>query len=188
MTTSRIALCLLVLSLSTAASAAGSDFYIGGGFGPSSVDPGCNSCDTDDTGYKIYGGMALHHTPYLDLAVELGYIDFGHSTAGGLLGSESKVDASALTGAAALRYHFTPRFGVVGRLGLGYVKGKESLSTPIGGNSNSDSSLQPYLGFGVEYALNKQFSVTGAFDYTQFDTGESDGDAYLLSVGLQYGF
>jgi opacity protein-like surface antigen len=168
--------------------AAGDGFYVGGSLGPSTVDPGCSSCDTGDTGYKVYGGMALRRTSLGDLAVELGYIDFGHSTAGGLLGSESKVDASALTAAAALRYHFTPRFGVVGRLGLGYVKGKETLSAPLIGNSSSDSTLQPYLGAGVEYAINKQFAVTGAFDYTQFDTSKSDGDAYLLSVGLQYGF
>jgi hypothetical protein len=175
-----------VLALAAAASASAEN-YIGAALGPSHIDIDCRgywSCDSGDTGFKLYGGLDVsRHTSVQGLALEAGYIDFGSAKA--TTGPISKtVDVSAATFDAALRVHFSPAFSGVGRLGLAYVEGK--ASDPFG--SNSSSNLKLHGGLGLEYAINRQFKIVGAADFTSYDTGGETGSASLLSVGVQYGF
>ena len=179
------------LILSAAASA---ETYIGGAIGSSNIEANCDlttSCDKSDTGFKIYGGFVLPQSTVAGLAVEGGYIDFGKANAAYALGLITRsTEVSALNVNAALRLTFTPAFHGVGRLGLAYVEGKDSGVNVIGlqASSKSQSKIEPYLGLGLEYAINKQFKLTGAADFTSYDTGNDSGSVHLLSIGAQYSF
>lgn len=175
----------LALALSASALA---ENYVGATIGSSHIDIDCGlstACETSDTGFKIYGGFDVsRHASVPGLALEVGYIDFGTArTSVGPITSRT-IDVSALTFGAAMRVHFTPAFSGVGRLGLAYVEGKTSV--PWG--SSSSSNLKLHGGLGLEYALNKQFKLVGAADFTTYDTGADTGSAHLISVGAQYGF
>jgi OOP family OmpA-OmpF porin len=183
----RFVLGAAALALSLAANA---ETYIGGAIGSSEIDADCSlstSCENSDSGFKIYGGYVLPQSPLPGLALEVGYIDFGQSSATRLLVT-TKVEASGLLFNAAMRLKFTPAFSGVGRLGLGYIEGSDNGRYGLGLNAASKSGFELYYGLGLEYALNKQFKLTGSADFTSFDTGNQTGDAHLLSVGLQYGF
>ncbi len=178
------------------AAGAQAQVYIGGAIGPSKIDIDCNaSCDDGDTGYKIYGGLPLANKVLPGLALELGYIDFGKvSDSTGVLGVRAyhDIEVSAFTFAGALRANFTPALAGVGRLGVAYVDGKTTVggaAGPFGARSSESSSeIDFYFGLGLEFALTKQLKLTGAADFTSYDTGRESGDARLLSVGLQYSF
>lgn len=175
--------------------AAGAETYIGAAIGPSNVEANCNAttaCDKSDTGYKIYGGYVLPQSPLAGLALEVGYIDFGKANATYAFGLvERSTEASAVAFNAALRLKFTPALQGVGRLGLAYVEGKDSGVNVIGlvqAGSKSESKIEPYIGLGLEFAINKQFKLTGSADFTSYDTGNDSGSARLLSIGAQYSF
>lgn len=181
----RFVLGAAALTLSVAAQA---QAYIGASVGPSSVDIDCAaSCDDGDTGFKIYGGLPLTNSVLPSLALEAGYIDFGKAS--DRLGPlRHEIEVSAFTFAGAVRVKFTPALSGVGRLGVAYVDGKTTGRVLGFGGSDSSSELNLYFGLGLEYALNKQWKVTGSADFTSYDTGTDSGDANLFSIGLQYGF
>jgi OOP family OmpA-OmpF porin len=174
--------------------AAGAETYIGAAIGSSNIEVDCDlttSCDKGDTGFKIYGGYVLPQSPLAGLAVEVGYVDFGKARATYAYGlADRTTEVSALTLNGALRMKFTPALQGVGRLGLAYVDGKDSGVNVIGVhvNSQSKSNMALYAGLGLEYALNKQFKLTGSADFTSYDTGNQSGSARLISIGAQYGF
>ena len=175
--------------------AAAAETYVGAAIGPSNIEANCDltsSCDKGDTGFKIYGGYVLPQSPLAGLAVEGAYIDFGKANATYAFGLVSRsTEVSALTLNAALRLAFTPALHGVGRLGLAYVEGKDSGVNVIGlvqADAKSTSKIEPYFGLGLEYAINKQFKLTGAADFTSYDTGRDSGSARLLSIGAQYSF
>lgn len=179
----------LALAMSSAVFA---ENYLGAAIGASNIETDCGSpasCDSGDTGFKLYAGFDLAHRASINgLALELGYIDFGKASAsfGAARGS---VEVSAVTFAAALRAHFTPALAGVARLGLGYVDGKASGSVAgFSTGSESSSELKLYGGLGLEYTLNKQFKLVGSADFTTYDTGHNSGSASLVSIGAQYGF
>ncbi len=196
-TFSRMALMpvLLCAALTAPAHAAGNDAYAGIALGPSELDIDCRgstSCDTGDTGFKLYVGFELPHAPLPRLAFEAAYIDFGTATANYTSLAQHKVEASAVAFDLAIRGNIVPSLTAVGRLGLAYVnaKGTNSGGIPLiyVTSSSSNSSLEPHLGLGLELALNKQFKVTGGLDFTSYDTGNESGSARLLSLGVQMGF
>ncbi len=179
---------LLALPLALAAHFAHADAYIGGTLGAAHTDISCSavsSCDSSDTGVKVYGGVPLALRGLPSLSLELGYIDFGQAKESVLGQTVGTTTVSAVTGAAALRANLTSTVQVTGRLGLGYVSGK--LDRPVLG-SRSGSQLALYGGAGLSFALNRQFKVVADADFTSYDTGNQSGGVHLLSVGLQYGF
>jgi OOP family OmpA-OmpF porin len=170
--------------------AAAAETYVGAAIGPSNIEANCDfttSCDGSDTGFKIYGGFVLPQSPLAGLALEVGYIDFGTGRATTVF-VERTVEATALTMNGALRVKFTPALQGVGRLGLGYVNGKDNGIGVLGINAKSKSNMALYAGLGLEYALNKQVKLTGSADFTSYDTGNQSGSARLISIGAQYGF
>ncbi len=190
-TLSKIALMPALLCGALSAHAAGNDAYAGFALGPSEIDIDCRgstSCDSGDTGYKLYVGFDLPRAPLPRLAFEAAYIDFGSATANYTAFANYKVDASAVVFDLAIRGNIVPTLTAVGRLGLAYVSAKGTGSVPLASSSSSDSNLEPHLGLGLELALNKQFKVTGGLDFTSYDTGRESGSARLFSLGLQVGF
>jgi len=165
------------------AGAASAQAYVGGtvGFSNFSVNcPSFNSCDTQDTAFKIYGGFTL--APHI--AIEAAYIDFGSTNA--TLGPVRtySVDTSAFIVNGAYRWDFSPKWAGIARLGLASVS---SDLTSIVGN-NSDSSINLYAGFGIEYAVAKNLKIIGAIDLTSFEAGNIDGSLNAVSGGLQFSF
>jgi OOP family OmpA-OmpF porin len=192
----RLALVPALLATALSAQAApANDAYAGVALGAGELDIDCGgstSCDSGDTGFKVYVGFDIPRSPLPRLAFEAAYIDFGAATAHYTSLAQYKVEASAVAFDLALRGNLAPSVSVVGRLGLAYVsaKGTSTGSVPFVtiSSSSSSSGLEPHLGLGLELALNKQFKLTGSADFTSYDTGKASGSARLLSVGLQAGF
>lgn len=145
--------------LAALASTASAQAYIGGVVGASDMDIDCRGasrCDQGDVALKLYFGLPIANRVIPTLALEAGYIDFGEGQAANAVASR-KVSVSALTFAAAARVKFSPVLSGVGRLGLAYVDAKATGNVgPFLVNGGSDTQLTPYLGFGLEYALNRQ--------------------------------
>lgn len=180
---------LVALAATFACAAASAQGYIGGAFGNSSQSPNCSgwsSCDKSDTGFKVYGGYKFSKLA----AVELGYTDFGSvGLASGSIASGS-YSATALSVGGAFFVPLTSRLTGIARAGLASVDADYSYAGPFGlfAGSSSDSSIEPYLGFGLAYALTPQLSLTGSFDYTRADYPRGGGSARLLGLGLSLSF
>lgn len=177
--------------LAALASTASAQAYLGGVVGASDMDIDCRGasrCDQGDVALKVYFGLPIANRVIPTLALEAGYIDFGEGQAANAVASR-KVSVSAFTFAAAARVKFSPVLSGVGRLGLAYVDARATGNVgPFLVNGGSDTQFTPYLGFGLEYALNRQLKVTGEVDFTSFDTGNESGSVHQIGVGLQYQF
>ncbi len=177
---------LLALAASLACSATLAQGYVGASFGVSQQGVNCSgwsSCDKSDTGYKLYGGYKFSQIA----AVEFGYTDFGsvRLSSGPLAGRYS---ATALTVGGAFFLPLAPKLTGIARLGLASVDADYSAAVGPFGNSASDSSIGPYLGLGLSYALTPKLSVTGSFDYLRADYPRGSGGATLFGIGLSYAF
>jgi OOP family OmpA-OmpF porin len=176
---------LLAISTAFACTTALADSYVGLAAGVSNQDVNCsgwNTCDKGDTGFKLYGGHRLSkHT-----AIELGYTDFGSVglSFGGISGSYS---ASALSTGGAFFLPLAPKFTGIARAGLAYVDTDYSGGV-FGIGSGSESSIEPYIGFGLAYALTPKLSLTGSFDYMRADYPRGSGSARLFGLGLSLAF
>lgn len=160
---------LLAAALAAASTLASAQGYAGALIGMANYSGDCvGSCDKSDTGFKLYGGYDLGS----GIAFEVGYTDFGTVTVNG--GGEA--DHSAVSVAAAYRYSFSNELAGVARLGLGFVKRDGS------GGVESDDAVNLYAGLGLEYAINQDIKLVGAFDLAD------NGDLYILGVGAQVGF
>lgn len=179
--------CAFVFSLLAGHAAA--QGYVGGLFGFTRQGADCgnwSSCDKTDTGVKFYGGYRFTNA----LAGEVGFVDFGSVTlrAGGA--ASGSASASAFTLGVAYGMPLAPRLTGVGRAGLAMVDADYRVNGPFNlfGGSESDSSVQPYAGVGVSYALNPRLSLTGSFDLMPVDYPRGSGTATLLGVGLAFSF
>src|SRR5918999_616226 len=96
-------------------------FYVGGALGQAQVDIDCTgatSCDEKDTSWKIFGGYQFNR----NLAIELGYINFGEATASGPtppFGTTSvKFESTAFELVGVGSMPIADRFSIFGKLGL----------------------------------------------------------------------
>lgn len=192
----KIALAGLLTAMMATASA---QVYVGGVIGQSHINLDCTDydqgCDRTDTGHKLYVGYKLNPL----IALEAAYVDFGKGTRsytgayydGFLLRNtvvQERIEASGALVAAAFRYAAHPQLSLVGRLGLSMLKTKGSSHSVVGTYSVSDDSVKPYLGLGVEFALNKNLRITADADFTSAELNGDSGSVRLLGVGVQYAF
>lgn len=175
----KIALASLLLAMVGSASA---QVYVGGAFGPSHVNMDCpailGSCDTSDTGYKVYGGYKLNPM----VALEVAYIDFGKAK---FTGGSFATDGFLIN--AAFRHNFNRELNGVARLGVATLDTKLSGPRVIGG-SQTDSSTKLYFGLGLEYAFTKNLKGTVGADFANAEFKGDSGSVRLLSIGAQYDF
>lgn len=167
------------------AGAASAQAYVGGtvGFSNFSVDcPFASNCDTQDTAFKIYGGYTL--APHI--SIEAAYIDFGSTTINGGPFTLGAIDVSAFIVNGAYRWDFSPKWAGIARLGLASVSSDPSGIRFIG--TSSDSAINLYAGFGIEYAVAKNLKIVGALDLTSFEVGGSSGSLNSVSGGVQFAF
>lgn len=183
----KIALAAALTGMMAAASA---QVYVAGNVGQSHFSADCSgveNCDKSDVGYKLTVGYKLNPL----VAIEASYVDFG-KVKGTVRESGVPVNvdikSNGLLFAAALRYQAAPALDLVGRLGLSSLKSKATASAFGVNASESYSSTKPYIGLGVEYALNKQLRLTAGADFTRIKLDGESGSIRLLSVGTQYDF
>jgi OOP family OmpA-OmpF porin len=164
--------------------------YGGATYGASYVDFDCTpipNCKHEDTGYKLYSGFNIT----AHIAAELGYVGFGKGTAetvrsGFLLKHQQAVSALVLNG--AFRIDMTRNATGIVRLGLARVRAKASGSIAGVPLSDTETSVAPYLGLGLEYAVADNLKAIAAVDFTKSEIDDEKSDARLISLGLQYGF
>jgi OOP family OmpA-OmpF porin len=169
--------------------------YIGGGIGPARIDVDCTdatTCDKTSTGGKLYGGWLFMP----QFAAELGYFNWGKARASGTI----EFDGTPVTGNAEVKgtgwgvgvayiAPFTPQWSGVVRIGVARNKGKTSFSSVSLSGSESFTSTEPYVGFGVGYEMMPNLTLTGEADFSRVKYTPSDkADAYLVSVGLRWKF
>lgn len=174
---------LLSLITTLACTGAFADSYIGLVAGQTTQDVNCSgwaTCDKTDSGFKLYGGYKLSK----GIALELAYTDFGSAELTGFGGSS--YSAQALSTGGAFHLPFTPKLTGIGRLGLAWVETDYGGTFGFGGGS--DSSIEPYIGFGLAYALTPRLSLTGSLDYMRVGYPRGSGSARLLGIGLSYAF
>lgn len=183
-----LSLAAAALMLSSAAFAQG---YVGIAGGPTKGNFDCAgtiTCDTTSTGYKLFGGFKF--SP--NWGAEVGYFDFGKGKAtiadetAGVIPLEIK--GTGFGAGVAFFGQFAPDWSGVARLGIASTKAKGSAVIGTASGSVSESSTNPYYGFGVSYALSKAVTVDGAVDFSRVKFGGESANVRLMSIGLTFGF
>lgn len=179
---------LLALATTLACGGALAQGYLGLTLGNTTQDVNCSGwsrCDDSDTGFKLYGGYKF--AP--NMSLEGGYTDFGSVGLGNTLASGS-YSATALSVGGAFFLPLAPKLTGTARLGLAYVDADYGYAGPFGlfAASSSDSSVEPYLGLALSYALTPQLSLTGSLDWQRVKYPNGSGSARMLGLGLSYGF
>jgi len=170
---------LFLLSISGLATAGQeSGLYIGGSLGQAWLDISEENVDFDDDdwGYKIFAGYNFGLIPFLDLAVEGSYVDFGEASSAEILNQDVGITGWDIFGIACLNLGPIGVFGKVGQ---------------IWWDSDSDA-IQDFLdesGNDMAYGIGAKFQI-GSFvvraEYEYFDLDISD--VGFLSLGVSWTF
>lgn len=162
-------------------------FYVGGNVGSAKhkLSDSQESINENDTGYKVYGGIAINKY----FGAELGYADFGSYTESDSSGSyEASAKSTYL--AATGTYTITQQFSIFGKVGVAFNKAKYSVTGSGFSASASGDNTNLLLGIGAAYAFTPNMSVVAEYeDFGKVD--KLDGAEYkvnMLSVGLRYKF
>lgn len=167
-----LSLPLLLAIPGTAMAGADSGFYIGGGVGDASVDTG--NFDESDSAYKVLGGFNFGLVPFIDLAVEGSYVDFGKAESGNNSVEVSGVDAFGLAGLS-----FGP-FGIFAK--YGFINWEADAT--FAGNTSSSDGTDPAYGLGARFALG---SLQVRAEYEFFDLDQNT-DIEMLSISGVFTF
>lgn len=165
---------------------AGSDsgFYLGGSVGTAQIDYseddpdlGEVEFDDDDAAYKVFAGYNFGVVPFMNLAVEAAYLDFG-SYDGDIGVINSNIDVDSWTAFAVAGFDLGP-IGVFGKAGM--LNWDAELKTPIG--SVSDSGTDPAYGIGAKIQLGS-FAIRA--EYEMFDLEEFDVDYFSVGGSITF--
>jgi OOP family OmpA-OmpF porin len=174
---------------------AGQGGYIGGAFGQSKLNGGCDdfrsafaanggttsSCDETDTGWKLYGGIRVN--PHFN--VEFSYINWGEiSSAGTLVGIPVRATGEATSfGVAAMGVlPLNERFSLFGKAGLLMTDVKVTIAGGGVVGSGTDDTTELHIGVGALFNLADRWQLRAEWERGQ------DSKLDLLSVGVQYRF
>lgn len=170
---------LIALTSFPLVSWAGSDsgIYIGASIGQTSVEDDFNSSfnvKDDDNGQKIFFGYNFGVVPFLDLAVEADYREYGKF---GNRDANTEVTSSEIFGVVGFN------FGLIGVFGkLGYSD--TSLDSAVGRVNFSDSESATAYGIGAKMNFGS-FGIRA--EYEELDLDAVD-DLNMISVGATYTF
>ncbi len=156
-----------------------SGFYIGGSVGSSNqdVDSSVVSIDDDASGTKIFAGYNIGLVPFLDLAVEGSYVDFGEISSP-VSGGAASVDTTGFDAFGLLGFKMGP-FGFFAKVGLINWESE----TQVVGVKTDDSGSDAAYGIGVRFQLG---SIAVRAEYEVFDIDKLDTD--FASVGASWTF
>lgn len=183
----------IALSTSPAFGQMSSDtgWYLGGSLGQSSVDiEGCGGgvdCEEKDTAWRILGGYQFNS----NLAVELGFHQFGDASASGPGGSlDFEANAFELVGVGKIP--LSGQFSLYGK--AGFYRGETTVSgtTVITGPIEIEETNTDFTyGLGAQYNLSRQLGIRAEWQrYTGMGDdatiGESDVDVLSLGVVVRF--
>jgi OOP family OmpA-OmpF porin len=165
--------------------------YIGASIGQSDLNVDCAgtiTCDTKDTGFKIFGGYMF--TP--NLGIEGAYFDLGKSTQSGVVPPFGTVTAEfKASGFAVYGVALAPidQFSVFAKLGIASTKVKLSGTVSgLGSASDSETNTNVAWGLGAGYNFTKNLGVRLEWERFRAEFQGEKEDVDLLSVGLNYRF
>ena len=154
--------CLAALALGAPGAAnAGADsgLYIGAGAGNATIKG--SGFEESDSAYKVFGGYNIGFIPFVDLAVEGSYVDFGKPST-----STESIEASGVNAFGLAGLNFGP-FGVFAKAGIV----SWNTDTRIGTTNTEDSGTDPAYGLGARLAIGS-FAVRAEYEF--FDIGDTD--------------
>jgi OmpA-OmpF porin, OOP family len=195
----RLLVAAAVLAAFAFSGAAFGQGYVGGSVGQSDYKVDCDpgfSCDTTDTGYKVFGGYMF--MPYL--GIEGAWVDLGKATESGTVGVLNGKVPTLLAATASLKASGFALYGVgaypigdaavFGKLGLASIKAKaEACLSGFGCASESETNTDFAWGVGASYHFTKNFGTR--LEFERFRGKFTDGEKFdidLLSLGIQYRF
>ena len=164
-------------------------FYAGGGVAKTKVDNLCTDigltsvtgCDDKDTAWKASAGYQFHR----NLAVEIGYVDFGKYSVTGAVGATPVVASVKLKAFEFLAVGILPlttQLSAYAKVG-GYrwdadVSGLSGVN-PVGGTTNGTDFT---AGAGVKYDFTRNLAVR--LEYQRY----FDNDLNTLGIGALWHF
>lgn len=165
--------------------------YIGVAAGQSDFKVDCSgtsSCDTNDTGGKVYGGFM--YTP--NFGVEISYFDLGKAKAAGTdpdLGIYSGSVKTDGFGLFAVALAPIDNFSVFAKLGIASTKTKIDVSSSLlGSDSESKRQTDFAWGLGAGYEFTKNFGARLEFERFRIKLADEKKDADFVSLGVTYRF
>jgi len=187
MTTTKTLIMSALMMGASSWAVAGSDsgFYAGGSLGTASVDYSENdpdigevNFDDDDSAYKVFAGYNFGLVPFLNIAVEGAYADFG-SQEGEIANVPGfSIDSTAWAGFGLVGFDLGP-IGLFAKAGM--FSWDVDFDTPLG--SVSESGTDPAYGLGAKIQLG---SIAVRGEYELFDLDGIDIDYF--SVGASFTF
>lgn len=190
---------LLTVAACALSSGAMAQVYVSGAAGAGKVNLDCSgfdTCDHSSLAFRVIAG----YTFMPGLSAELGYMQFGKSTA--TLAASSDVPEirfsykpEALTLGVAYRMPVSENWSLTGRLGAANMRTKVSIAA-IGNGSVSDSSTETtvYYGIGTDYALSKDTQLELGLDFARARYQNKDAnadvkaDVQALTFGIRHSF
>jgi OOP family OmpA-OmpF porin len=147
-----------------------SGWYVGAHIGQSDVD----EINEKDTAFKVLGGYQINR----NWGVELGYIDFGKASSGGV---DFKGNAFELVGVGT--FPVANQFSVYGK--LGFARGEAEATSALG--TAKQDSVEVTYGIGVQYDFSKNLGLRA--EWQQYpDLGDGASDVSVMSIGVVYRF
>ena len=207
---------LLIAALIAASPGAFAQGYVGAVAALTRLSDACTASlrceDSTANGFKVFGGAYLPADQVLKLGVaklnriEVGAMRFGKISSSGIVdrtffdgdadayftvpvAGTQKVQADAILGAAVLEVPLAQQLNLTTKLGLAYVSATAALEQ--GGrrfDSKTKSSVQPYVGLGLEYALPSNVLLQGGVDWTRYRVDGRSGSATQLGLGASMAF
>lgn len=187
---------MLAAAAALVAGSAQAEVYVQGSAGTSNWSLSCDadfSCDKSGRYIRLLGGYAFSN----GVAIELGYTDFGKS--------QAKATAAALAGTgltyadgtfkasgpfAGVAYHLpvATAWGMVFRAGLGAMKTTANSRSDVLTIDLADTTTQPYLGMGVNYAFTKSIKLELGLDLSRAKLEGETENLRAISLGLRAHF
>lgn len=172
-----------------AVAGADSGFYIGAGVGDASIkgsgtDPvrGDYSLDDSDSAIKLFGGYSFGLVPFLDLAVEGSYTDFGTTRAIYQDTSSFEVGMTGTSGFGLIGFDVGP-IGLFAKAGFIYWNLDRKYDT-----TTSDSGTDPAYGVGAKSQFGS-LAVRAEYEVFDVDSAVSGlDDLSMVSVSAVYTF
>lgn len=176
--------------------------YFSAGVGAARIAVDCagtTACDRTATGYRVLGGVRLNER----WSAELGWFDWGHADGQAPAGTtpiELRARGTGVGLGLAYQAPLSAGWQAAVRFGLASNRSRLEGSTVVTGLpvSVSDSSrhTQPYLGVGLDYVIDRQWSVEASADFSRLKHSSSlagtsmdeRADTQLLGVSVRYQF
>jgi OOP family OmpA-OmpF porin len=170
--------------------------YAGVGLGQTKAQDACSgiagftgSCDDKDQSYKLFVGYDFNR----NFAAEVGYVDLGSISATGQVGAvpvTASADATAFELVGVGKLPLSNNFSLIGKLGVVRWDVDSRATAGAVSASTSDTGTDLTFGFGVRYAVTRNWMVQAEWQRYN-DIGNNnvgDGNVDVLGVSVLFKF